>query len=405
MKAAQDSIKKVKLQIQNAVELKQSCKIYVTTKTEESWSFYFKKGYLIWASNSIHRFRRLYRLTNKICPEVNCQNIKLREQEITELWEYLLIAVIYKRQQITILQIKEIIQELIKEILFDCLLGAARISQIKVIFETKENGMGAILRSPLFKQPIVQIDYKKIISNLEALVVDWQTINWKNCSPNFAPVIKDIERLKQAVEPTIYQQLFIHINGDRTLRDLAIAARQDLLNTARLLAPYVKNKSIMMQQVRDRQLANLYFTPSNSIFQTREHIKELDLPLIIYVDDNPFVCQQAVQILNPLGYRIIPVKDAAKTLVVLLENEASLIFLDATMSDANGYELCAQIRKMPACKNIPIIISRKQENMLDLVRAKMAGVTDFIDKPINSSQLSTIAQKYTQSVTSLVKGT
>lgn len=405
MKAVKEQLKIIKLQLQTAVELKQTCKIYVTTDSEESWSFYFKKGSLIWASNSIHRFRRLYRLTNQICPEINCENTRLREQEISELWEYLLIAILYKRNKISVIQIKTIIQELIKEVLFDCLLGVARIAEVKVIFETKENGMSAILRSSLFKQPIAQINYKKISSNLEAQIVEWQAINSVDYSPNFAPVIKNISKLKQSVDPATYQQLFIHINGKKTLRDLAIASQLNLLEIARLFAPYIKSKAIVMQQVQDQRLADLYFTVKHNNFfnknnnQIREQIKELELPLIIYVDDNPHVCQQVIKILNPLGYRIIAVNDAAKTLIVLLENEPNLIFLNATMPDANGYELCAQIRKMPVAKHIPIIISREQENMVDLVRAKMAGVSDFINKPIKPSELSTLAQKHLQSVT------
>jgi len=77
---------------------------------------------------------------------------------------------LYKRQRISIIQVKEIIQELIKEVIFDCFLAEEQISQIKVIFETKGNSMGAILRSPLFKQPIAQIDYKKTIAHLESIL-------------------------------------------------------------------------------------------------------------------------------------------------------------------------------------------------------------------------------------------
>lgn len=402
MKAAQKHVAKIKQQFQNAVELKQSCKIFVTTNSEENWSFYFKKGCLIWASSSMHRFRRLYRLTNQICPEINCQNTRLREQEISELWEYLLIAVLYKRQQISMIQVKEIIQELIKEVLFDCLLGGERIERVKVIFETQGNTIGAILRSPLFKQPIAQIDYKKTISRLEANVAEWQSISPRIDSPNLAPVIRDIDKLRQAVDLAIYQKLFIHINGKKTLRDLAIASPQNLLEIAHLFAPHIKSRSIILQQVQDQELTNLYFTPRNRNqtaqhnFPNREYIQELDLPLVIYVDDNPLICQQAAQILNPLGYRIIPVNDSAKTLIVLLENTPSLIFLDAVMPDANGYELCAQIRKMPVGRNIPIIVAREQESMMDLVRAKMVGVSDFINKPIKSTELMTLAQKHTQ---------
>ena len=398
-----DNIKKIKSHFKNAVDLQHSCKIYITTEQGNSWSFYVKKGNLIWATSSIHRFRRLYRITNKFCPEINFENIKLREQEISELWEYLLLAVLYKRKQITIIEVTEIIQELIKEILWDCLLAKHHINQVKVIFETQGNHMGAILRSPLFKQPITQIDYQKTINRLESIICDWNTIDLADCSPNLAPVIIDIDKLKKAVDSDTYNQLFIFINGKKTLRDLALAAKQDLLTLTRSLVPHIKSKAIALQKVPDRQLANLYFSPSNSNNQAhfnnlnREYIRELDLPLIICVDRNPCICQQIAQILNPAGYRIIPVNDAFQTLTVLLDNQPNLIFIDAIMPDVSGYKLCAQIKKMPALKNVPIVLLNNKKGMIDRVRVKMAGASDCINKPIEPSVILTLAQKYTQS--------
>ena len=62
---------------------------------------------------------------------------------------------------------------LAKKVLFDCLIAKNAISQVKVIFETKSNSMRAILRSPLFKNPIAKVDYQKIVSRLELNVADW----------------------------------------------------------------------------------------------------------------------------------------------------------------------------------------------------------------------------------------
>lgn len=403
MDAINSQQKQIKSYLRNAVNLKQSCKIHAITNQNDSWSFYFKQGQLIWGSSSIHRFRRLYRITNKVCPGVNCHNIRLREQEISELWEYLFIAVLYKRQQISITQAENIIQEIIKEVLFDCFLADRQISNIKVIFETSTNSMSSILKSPLFKQPITQVEAEKTIKRLETLIANWKTIDIDNSSPNLAPVIKDIEQLKKTIDAENYQQLFVHINGKRTLRDLVVLSKQNLLDLTRSLAPHLQNDAIALQEIPDRQLENLYFSPGNKNTKynsrEREYVQELDLPLIIYVDDNPHDSQQITQILNPAGYRIIPVNDAAKTLIVLLENQPNLIFLNAVMPDANGYELCAQIRKMPALKNVPIVILRQKENLIDRVKAKMSGVSDYAHKPIQSVEILTLAQKHTQSFT------
>ena len=78
----------------------------------------------------------------------------------------------YKRQQNILIQAQQIVEKITKEVLFDCLIAEKAIRQVKVIFETQSNSMGAILRSPLFKNPITKIDYQKTIGRLEPNVAD-----------------------------------------------------------------------------------------------------------------------------------------------------------------------------------------------------------------------------------------
>jgi two-component system, chemotaxis family, response regulator PixG len=401
------NLKELKLQFKNAVDLQQNCKIYITTVPGDSWSFYFKKGYLIWATGSVHRFRRLYRLTNKFCPNINCQETKLREQEISELWEYLLLTILCKRGQITTEQGTKIIEEAINEILFDCLQAIQQINQIKSIFETSTNSMGTILRSPLFKTPIAHIDIKQTGGRVESSLSAWKKAGIVDYSPNLAPVIKQIQKLHKAVDASTYGKLFVLIDGKKTLRDLATATQQELTTLASSLLPYIKNRSIALQEVPDQQLANLYFSAKQNLANSeytqenpnREYIQELELPLIVCVDDNPRICQQITQILNPAGYRLISVNDSLETLMVVLENKPSLIFLDSIMPAINGYEICAQIRKIPAFKKTPIVILSDNDHMIDRVRAKIAGASDFINKPIDQAEVLMLAQQYTQDFT------
>lgn len=403
MNASNNYLKKLKSHFENAVNLHQNCKIYIVTAEKDNWSFYFKKGNLVWASSNSHRFRRLYRLISKFAPELKSQEIKLREQQISELWEFLFLNVLYKRHLIDRDQINEIIQAIVKEVLFDCYLYTGDDYEIKVIFETKGNHMAAVLNNSLFSNPIAVIDYNKASYRTETLVSNWENTNIADCSPNLAPVIQDIEKLKKAVNNfEVYQQLYIFIDGEKTIRDLAAIAKQDLITVANYLSPHIKNKAISLQKIPDRQLPNLYFSPSNQevnaeyLNKDRDCIRESYLPLIICVDDCPEVCQHITQLLNPLGYRIISVKDAAKTLIVLLENKPKLIFINANMPDANGYELCAQIKRMPALKNIPIIVLNNRETIIDKLRRKTSGAVDTISKPLDSIEVLTKTQKYTQ---------
>ncbi|MFM7577394.1 MAG: response regulator, partial [Microcystaceae cyanobacterium] len=64
------------------------------------------------------------------------------------------------------------------------------------------------------------------------------------------------------------------------------------------------------------------------------------------------------------------------------------------MPNANGYEICTQLRKLSLFKNTPIVILTGNDGIVDRVRAKMVGATDFLGKPVNSETVLQTIRKY-----------
>lgn len=62
-------------------------------------------------------------------------------------------------------------------------------------------------------------------------------------------------------------------------------------------------------------------------------------------------------------------------------NQYDLIFLDAMMP-GDGYETCAQLRKRPEYKRVPIIMVSDKTALLDEVKGILAGCTAYLTKPI-----------------------
>lgn len=400
-KNTSSNIIKLQTNFRNIVEARQSCKLRVTDNIGNSWNFYFKNGSLLWAMASEHRARRIVRIVGKYCPQVNCEEIQLREQEISELREYLMVSVLNKREEISQADAVKVIGEMVSEVLFDCFLSSSQIAEIKSIFETSANRMGAILRSPLFKQPLVYLDHNKIFQGVEARYQKWLKAGLAAYSPNCAPAIKNSQKLQQELNPKVYEKLSALIDGKKTLQDLAIITKQDLLTLTCSVIPYVRNKSLELTFIPDKQLPNLFYSTKQSTARSgggnnsdRDYIEESSLPLIVCVDDRPEICQQMAQILNPAGYRLIPVSESVDALGVVLEHKPVLIFLDLIMPVANGYELCSQIRRISAFKATPIVILTGNDGIIDRVRAKMVGATDFICKPIKQKDIIAITQKY-----------
>ncbi|MUG97520.1 response regulator [Scytonema sp. UIC 10036] len=117
-------------------------------------------------------------------------------------------------------------------------------------------------------------------------------------------------------------------------------------------------------------------------------------PLIAYIDDSRSDSLKMTYILTKSGYRCITIQESVSALTTLLENKPSLIFLDLVMPIANGYEICAQIRRVSALNNIPIIIVTSNDGIVDRVRAKMAGSSGFLAKPIAIEKVLKILQKH-----------
>ncbi len=64
------------------------------------------------------------------------------------------------------------------------------------------------------------------------------------------------------------------------------------------------------------------------------------------------------------------------------------------MPIANGYEVCSQIRRISQFKNIPVIILTGNNGIVDRVRAKIVGSSEFLSKPIKPEQVLAVVRKY-----------
>ena len=64
------------------------------------------------------------------------------------------------------------------------------------------------------------------------------------------------------------------------------------------------------------------------------------------------------------------------------------------MPNTNGYEICTRLRKVSAFRHTPIVILTGNDGVIDRVRAKVVGATDFLTKPIQAELVLEIAKKY-----------
>lgn len=92
-------------------------------------------------------------------------------------------------------------------------------------------------------------------------------------------------------------------------------------------------------------------------------------------------------ILKSLGVRkLLTAGDGVAALKAVTEHEVDIIFTDLMMQPVDGLAFIRWVRTSPASTNpyVPIIMVTGHATRASLDEARMAGVTEFLAKPLNA---------------------
>lgn len=354
----------------------------------EKWFFYFYLSRLIYATGGVHPVRRWRRNLITHCPQIASQPSTIQvdlaniaPEKLRVCWEYELMCLWVEQQKISREQAAKMIRGAIVEILFDITQGTA---------------VSCELRPNIVLQPrLVLIDAEQAIAESQQLWNAWQEAKIADRSPNLAPVIRHPEQLQQKTNPQVYQTLSQLLDGQQSLRDLSIRMKRHVLPVIGSLLPYLQTGLIELVSIPD--VASPIAPPTttgtgNTGITTQGSTSAV--PLIACVDDSPLMCQTMEKILTAANYQFVGINDPLRAIAILLARKPDLIFLDLVMPNANGYEICGQLRRLSFFKDTPIVILTGNDGIVDRVRAKMVGSTDFVSKPVEPEVVVGIIRKY-----------
>lgn len=114
--------------------------------------------------------------------------------------------------------------------------------------------------------------------------------------------------------------------------------------------------------------------------------------LIVCIDDSKTVQKQVRMTLEAGGYRVLGITDPTAALKKLSQHQPAVIFMDINMPKLNGYDLCSLLRKSQKFQEIPIVMLTGRDGMIDRVRAKIAGATDYLTKPCDPNKLISLTK-------------
>ena len=110
-------------------------------------------------------------------------------------------------------------------------------------------------------------------------------------------------------------------------------------------------------------------------------------PVIRLVDDEADLVTLLRYNLERAGLEVLTAPDGEEALLIVSERRVDLVLLDWMMPHMSGIEVCRQLRRKPATRNLPIIILTARAEETDRIRGLDTGADDYVSKPFSTDEL------------------
>ena len=114
---------------------------------------------------------------------------------------------------------------------------------------------------------------------------------------------------------------------------------------------------------------------------------------ILTADDSASMRQMISLTLSSEGYDVVEAVDGCDALAKIAANCPQMLITDLNMPNMDGIELIRQVRALPQCKYIPIVMLTTESNDVKKQAGRAAGASGWIVKPFRSEQLVMVAKK------------
>lgn len=365
------------------------------------WFLFFELGYLTWASSREHQGRRWQRQYARVRGEGN----KLIPAALTATlaannlsWDYQLSFALLREQLLSEKELGSLASGTVREILFDILHAIATHPQVPEATRSFVSKWDAGIRTSqqCFIPPRHLEPTAELLESVRKQWSAWHAAGLTAISPNDAPYIVDADRLRSLTTARAFAMMARLFDGQRTLRDIAVAMKMSLHQVVVPLLPPILNQVVYLEKVGDCRPEQQACDPKASapaaiVAQPQPHQTDFS---VLCIDDNLQCCEIVKHIVEGAGYRCTISQEPLQAVSTCMRVKPDLIFLDLVMPVIKGYELCAQLRRTESFKQTPIIILSGYDGIPGKMRAKFSGATEFISKPIMRERVVAMLEKY-----------
>jgi twitching motility two-component system response regulator PilG len=324
-----------------------------------TWEAYFGNGKLHFATSTLGQRERLIYLTKHHHPDFNLSEFTIGQSD------YQFICHQWQSGKLSLQQVRQLAFTSTQEAFIHIMaLGSAEM----------EFNLDAHLDVLILSASVQQI-----ITPVKQLIWQWQKIRPHITSPLVRVYLSNIDSLYQLLWQQLQSTKAIESYQSALTQNLCLYSTANQLNIdvqelCHMLLPLVRNRSAQISGYGQKQ--------------------DEERPLIACIDDSQTVQNSVKMTLESNGYEVINLLKPAQAMTKLIRTHPTLILLDISMPDINGYELCQLLRKSPSLKQVPILMLSSRDGLFDRLKAKMVGANDYMTKPFTPTDLVNLVNKH-----------
>jgi len=110
-------------------------------------------------------------------------------------------------------------------------------------------------------------------------------------------------------------------------------------------------------------------------------------PSILIVEDEPALVDLLRYNLEANGFEVRTSSDGDEALMMVDERLPDLVVLDWMLPSVSGIEICRQLRRKQATRQVPIILLTARTEESDRIRGLESGADDYVTKPFSPTEL------------------
>lgn len=108
---------------------------------------------------------------------------------------------------------------------------------------------------------------------------------------------------------------------------------------------------------------------------------------ILVVEDDEDILQLVAHNLKAADFDVLTAQEGYEALSVAKKHLPQLVILDIMLPGLDGFEVCRELKRSPATRNIPILMLTAKGEEVDRIVGMELGADDYVVKPFSPREL------------------